>query len=525
MGFESILGRSPSIIFQPGGVAGGQVVTSWTQVQKFITARAGNVIVYIDDSIAAAHVPVTSGVTDCQGRVEFRPFKQDLVNYKILVVDNGATLKNMYRIAGTLAIEGNTTGGVPAFDWDYPAAAPGPCLYIDEFAFLATGAAATQPACVIPAAGNLEILATGQGGISQSTATAVFNITAGGSLNIFLNDGSLDTLNTSWATGAGHVFVEYDSSSVAISGNGAVQPSAAAANTFFQLDTHTVDLIFNANTANILGAFQTGGRPILPTFGTLLLEVEGWGGSGGGGGGQAGGASNGVGGGASGGCLPQRSMCSHNLADRLDVIVGSGGIAGPGGVAPAGDGTDGGDGTRSLLFDFVTSVILAGIAGSSGGQGGKAATGPGRGGACYTGGVTSVHIPNIPAGGGVPYGSGFMLCGGEGGAANVVGTPGQAGVTSQLIPGLGANWQPGGGGTSGAGEGGGGGGGGAGILAPGGPGGNGAAAGSPGGDGGGAAPNSGGGVGGGAGGSGAADNGGNGATGALGRMRVRFSLP
>jgi hypothetical protein len=92
MSYDAILARSPSIIYQPGGVAGGLVVTSWSQVQKYITARQGACIVYIDDSITSpAPIPSATGVTECFGRVELRPFEEDSINFVTLQIENGAT--------------------------------------------------------------------------------------------------------------------------------------------------------------------------------------------------------------------------------------------------------------------------------------------------------------------------------------------------------------------------------------------------------------------------------------------------
>jgi hypothetical protein len=276
-----------------------------------------------------------------------------------------------------------------------------------------------------------------------------------------------------------------------------------------------IELDFTVNGANVLASFQANN--VLPMTGTLACEIEGYGGSGGGGGGEGGGASAGVGGGGSGGCQLQRSYFTHNLADRLDIIVGTGGAVGNPGGTPNQPGSNGQDGSRTLALDFTANLILAALSGTSGGQGGGPS--PGRGGASYPGGVV---IPKISDVNGPPYGSGFMLAGGEGGALNSPGTSGQGGVNANLIVGGGANWLGGQGGTSSSPLGGGGGGGGAGVLAPGGFGGNGQPVGSPGGNGTSAAPNSGAGVGGGAGGAGATDNGGSGGLGASGAAKLRF---
>ncbi|HYX20193.1 MAG TPA: hypothetical protein VFA98_05055, partial [Thermoanaerobaculia bacterium] len=98
--FDSLLAKTPFIIYRPGGTTGGVTVTTWAQVQEFIALRQGTVIVYVDDSIVSpALVPGATGVTDCQGRVLFRPAIVDSLSYSVLQVEDGATLHNVYAIA------------------------------------------------------------------------------------------------------------------------------------------------------------------------------------------------------------------------------------------------------------------------------------------------------------------------------------------------------------------------------------------------------------------------------------------
>jgi hypothetical protein len=534
MSHDAILARSPSIIYQPGGTADGLVVTSWVQVQKFIAAREGAAIVYIDDSITSpAPVPGVTGVTDGLGRLEIRPYRENSNVPSTLVVEDGATLKGILRLSGTVRVLADTLGVTPGFDWDYSGAAA-PTAFVEDGALIGNTTTATNPSIVVPGGDTLAILLSNFGGVLVQMSTAFISVPDATSIiriacseAQMFGPGSTVTVPASWITGAGESFISYDSRTIPAS-NGGFPQSSATTQKSYQSDTQQVEIIFTTSATNVLAAIQDGTtpffEPLLPMVGSLYCELEGFGGTGGGGGGQAGGASNGVGGGGSGGAMLQRAFFTANLVNPLDVIVGAGGIAGAAGAAPAGSGGTGGDGGSTYVQDGTTTFILALLGGSSGGQGGAAVSGaPGRGGACYPGGVV---IPNISDVNGPPYGSGFMLAGGAGGAMNTVGTNGQGGLTSLLLPSLDTTpWGGGDGGSSGAGEGGGGGGGGAGVFAPGSGGGNGQTSGTPGGNGGGASPNSGTGVGGGAGGAGVTDNGGAGGTGSTGLAKLRFFAP
>ncbi len=521
-----------SVIYRPGTPSAGDHVATWPEVQTVITAADGKCVVYIDTSLVTpATVPGATGVTDGLGRLELRPYRQDIHGYTTLVIEDGATLKGLNKISGTLFVEANTMSATPALSWDYSVTVvgvPWPVLYLEDNAYIGTAPTATNPAISVVGANPLNIVVSGQGGIIQAIAgVPVITVGAGALLQLFFYAAKLEAgtfgiptfpIGPSWVTGIGSVVIQYDSDTINLSGG--VFATSAASTALFQLDTHEVEMVFLATTGNVLGTLQ---RPLfgLPTQGTLLCELEGFGGSGGGGGGQAGSAAApGVGGGGSGGVPLQRGLFSHNLADPLNILIGSGGVAGTAGLAPAGNGAPGADGGYTTAVDGTTNVSLVSLGGSSGGQGGG--PGPGRGGACYPGGV---FIPKISDASGPPYGSGFMLAGGEGGLQGANGTDGQGGVTSLFVTPPATFWASGTGGTSAVGEGGGGGGGGKGLLAPAGNGGAAQPAGSPGGNGTGAAPNSGAGVGGGAGGTGPADNGGAGATGVLGWAKLRFTIP
>jgi hypothetical protein len=815
----NILASSPSIIYRPGGSPGGLVVTTWAQVQKFIAARQSAVIVYVDDSLAPCHVPAASGITDCQGRVEIRPYRQDAENFSTLVIDPGAQLKSLYKLSGTIFLECNPTGATPSLDFDYSlnvlAVAPFPMLYIEDQAALGTAPTASTPACVVPVNQQLNVLMTNFAAIFAGSASAIFQLSAGtvllfssrnsvfesatgsipptwvqgtgkfelsfdaGTINYtnlsgtvigpgvsFTNattnelvavDGDTNTypggltstglsiqtafvrangsdthgngsrefpyatvqkafdsivdasitkryvidigpgefpdpfnfrpwvaiqghpngsgfqgvteitagagtigfdplfaaagLSLLWASNlvlANQLTLDYSlSANQSIQGtflnvdfNGGFQfigagragldnwtldnclvyggglaqgvqflftiggtqflggtvtiqsaPSAAAVETttwlaqntavgsaFSPTNVHvlwvaptppgfpskldwcnsncvgqinldgvntsakitglrpanviqsngappaivqplTIEIPFTAAgpSHNVLAVFQTAG--ILPSTGSVRVDIEGFGGAGGGGGGEGGGAGPAVGGGGSGGCVYQVGSFDFDLSHELDIDVGTGGSGGTGGPAGNGAGLNGTDGAESYAYDHNATVTVFVLAGSSGGQGATGIVGPGRGGANYPG---QNYIPAITDPNGPAYGSGFQQAGGRGGVAGVPGTNGQSGLTSINVPGTGTSWTGGTGGTSGVGLAGGGGGGGQGIFASGAAGGNAQPGGNPGGDGGTPAANTGAGAGGGSGGTNGTDVGGAGGTGSTGFVKIRI---
>lgn len=526
--YSNVLGQSPYIVFQPGGVKSGITVTSWVDVQEFVNLRQGAVIVLVDDSIVTpAVVPTTSGITDFQGKGEIRAFRQNELNFTTLEVANGATLKGIYRIAGTVEVLSNCTSATPGFDWDYTGGAT-PVLYCEDGGSIGTLATATTAPVVVPAGRELFIVCLGNGAeVFLAAAGVVFaTVPATASIQISLHDGNI---SDNFASGAGTAIVAYHSDSVIqnfATPSGGV-PLCAGIATYIttQVDSQEVEITFLATNADALAALQGGVPGIAPKRGMCVITAEGFGGSGGGGGGQGGGAANGVGGGGSGASILQTKSFVFDLSHTLEVIIGAAGVAGAAGAAGAGAGGTGGDGAATAAVDSTSTTTLASFRGSSGGQGGGAVVGadPGRGGACYSSGVLIPQI--VDAGIGVFYGNGFVGAGGIGGVGAANGRAGQETFAFGNIGGGGLTWGPGTGGVSGAGEGGGGGGGGEGVFAAGANGGNGAVTGNPGGAGDNATPNSAAGAGGGAGGAGAGDAGGAGGTGSLGWMRFKLTLP
>lgn len=71
------LERRPAIItYRPGVPSSQRHVATWREVQEFVTAKKGKIIVYVDDSAATCHIPAESGVTDGSGHLELRSHRQ-----------------------------------------------------------------------------------------------------------------------------------------------------------------------------------------------------------------------------------------------------------------------------------------------------------------------------------------------------------------------------------------------------------------------------------------------------------------
>ena len=522
-----------NIVFRPGAPSDGIFVQTWEEVKAFVTLKYGACILYVDDSLTAgagAHVPGASGVTDGFGRLEIRPYRQD-GNGTFLIVDDGATLKGLYRIAGWIGLFADTQGAVPAFDWDYSAGGSGaaavPTFFIEEEATIGNLPTATQPAVVVPGGnglawnfdsrGNIELLAPGAVFLVQLTAAPATIFAIHAESGQICSGGSFPNVATGGA-GTSIVF-QFDSSTLSLS---PVTPNFVAGTIIReQTDTHAVEMTFLASANNVLAALQTPTPTTLralPDAGTIRIGIEGFGGTGGGGGGGAGDPAGipGSGGGASGGCQYQTGSFSFDLSHRLDVTVGPAGLPGAGGISPGGFGTDGTDGSASFALDFTSNIVLAAMNGSSGGT--AAVAGPpngGKGGTTYPG----AHVTHTAADA-ATSGQGFIASGGAGGAFAGDGATGQDSLLSFNHPGGGANVWSGGAGGSGVAGGGGGGGGGQGPFADGGAGG---ASGDPGAPGNLSPPNSGAGAGGGGG--GVTLNGGPGGAGALGWVKLSFLAP
>ncbi|HYX20196.1 MAG TPA: hypothetical protein VFA98_05070 [Thermoanaerobaculia bacterium] len=210
--YDTILAKSPSIIYQPGGVVGGVAVTTWAEVQAFISLREGTVIVYVDDSITSpAPVPGASGITDCGGRVELRSALTGAVATAVLVIQDGATLRNLSIIRG-VEVQCDTRGVTPALDFTAPG---GGTLNVKDFGTLSNAATATQPAITIAGGGITLFIEMNSGAlILNAPAVPLFSVGAGSLLQLFIFDATdLSGANPGFATGAGGVDLNYDNAS------------------------------------------------------------------------------------------------------------------------------------------------------------------------------------------------------------------------------------------------------------------------------------------------------------------------
>ena len=89
-------------------------------------------VVYIDDSVVSpAVIPGTSGVTNCFGRTEFRPYRQDGENFTSLTVADGATLLSPYKFTGSLFVGFDQRSATLGLDFDYSNGAFGATCHTD----------------------------------------------------------------------------------------------------------------------------------------------------------------------------------------------------------------------------------------------------------------------------------------------------------------------------------------------------------------------------------------------------------
>ena len=576
MSYDTIIARSPSIIYRPGGTPGGLVVTTWAAVQAFITLRQGTVILYVDDSITSpALVPGSSGVTDCEGRVEIRPYIIDAVDYSTLRIDDGATLHNLYAITD-IEVRCNSQSATPSLS--FSGTPSGGTLILQQFGWLSQAATATQPGVVVPVGTEMFVQLSGSAVLAMegfNDFTVPLLAVPGGvptpaSLIVEGLDESIVFNN--YASGAGNVNFVFDNSTAWEFTPGGTPPTLPSLTGTYTKEDASVflgDVIGGALTSKVVawenkpldpatmsapaisnvpqwdGAkwiagsisslstridFTASTTDIFAPAATGIRRVQwqgcggGGGGAGGGGGGVSAGNAGGEGGGGGGGTTLQTLETDIDLSHRIDVVIGGGGVPGTAGTpdtgSGAGAGGSGGDGGATYVFDFTTSTILAAFSGASGGAGGAGGTSGGpialsSAGGCTFSGAQTVN-PN----------NGFPAAGGPGGVGGDFATGGSPGNTGFLAVGTvlpGAGLFPGGtGGTTGGTiEGGGGGGGGAGPFGSGAVGGNGVdGPGTPGGD---AIGNSGAGAGGGGGGESATAPGmtlpgGPGGTGGSGRL-------
>ena len=216
MSYDTIIARSPSIIYRPGGIPGGLVVTTWDQVQAFIALRQGTVILYVDDSITSpALVPGTSGVTDCEGRVEIRPFIIDSIDYSTLRIDDGATLHNLYAVTD-IEVRCNSQSATPSLS--FSGTPSGGTLILQQFGWLSQAATATQPGVSVPVGTEMFVQLSGSAVLAMEGfndfTVPLFAVPGGVPTPASLIVEGLDAsiVFNNYASGAGNVSLIFDNS-------------------------------------------------------------------------------------------------------------------------------------------------------------------------------------------------------------------------------------------------------------------------------------------------------------------------
>ena len=292
MSYDTLLAKSQSIIFQPGGVAGGLVVTTWAQVQEFIAFRDGTVTVLVDDSLAPALVPAASATTECDGRVEVSAATGLSAT---LTIQDGATLVNLAKVTNglTLMCQAQTTPSLTFTE------AGTQRFEIDSDGAVAVDPIATTAPITVQAAKQL-VVHVDHGSANATPAVALVSIAATGTLSVFLYNGS--TLSDNFATGpaTANLNLVYDATSAskfALQGVPPVVATFVGTYTTVNQDTTGGNIAISLPTApglhiDVFSAFKN--------LGIVTMCVEGVGGGGGGGGGSGGGAGPGTGGGGGG---------------------------------------------------------------------------------------------------------------------------------------------------------------------------------------------------------------------------------
>jgi hypothetical protein len=87
-------GSLASIIWRPGVPSAGSTVATWAEVETYIAATSGNLIVQLDTSIAPAIVPPTAD-TECFGRLAVVGYTLNLGALNVMIIADGGRLRNL----------------------------------------------------------------------------------------------------------------------------------------------------------------------------------------------------------------------------------------------------------------------------------------------------------------------------------------------------------------------------------------------------------------------------------------------
>lgn len=484
-----------SLVYRPGGVAGGNVFVTEPTLKAAWLTTVGDSIIDVDDSIVSP-APFTTVWPDAANRLTIKGFNDTVVSIDIAdgaqftgvnlegplnVITHGTVVSPFDQNTATQEIMivgvGVTLTHLGSAPWMSCPVGGFRGIIFNQFTLFDNSAAGAGP--------FLGFVVGGGGGI---TSLAFYNQTDVLFTTDHIVDGGVGTT----------IQFEFDSSWPAATNPNNTNAGFTGTTTLFQGDNDSKTVTFLAN-----------GNFTVPD-GVTEVDLEGCGAGGGGGGGIAGAATNQAGGGAGAGALLQKRTITGLVARSVIAVgIGTAGAGGAAGLA-AGPGGFGGNGT------VTTFGGLASFDGGSGGLGAQNPATPGLGGMPYIGGPGQVH--DTVGAQGTNLTPMFQAAGGAGGSDTAPSVTG-AKNGGLFIGGVR--------GVDGAGAGGfghGGGGGGAGPYGAGGAGGtganNGASAVAP------AAPlaNSGAGGGGGGSGGGVGQNGAAGADGASGMLKVTWRV-
>ncbi len=168
-------GSTNPLIFQPGGVASGNIVTTAAAVAAALTAANGALTILIDDSLGAPTIPA-GVVWNGHGSAVLSP-RRDKVNTStgtttLLTVADTAQLLDFKMFDGPVTVNAQSKT-TPAINFTY-AAVPNFAIFImRDAAGIQLDATATAPAITIPAGDGLFFLTYDSPSISNSNAPSV----------------------------------------------------------------------------------------------------------------------------------------------------------------------------------------------------------------------------------------------------------------------------------------------------------------------------------------------------------------
>lgn len=194
-------GSQTTFVYRPGGVAGGNVYTSWAALYAALNAVDGPCVVQLDNSAGAVLIPA--------GTYDLLDVKLIGLGGKLLTQANlaeGVIFQNLAYIGGSLNLisNANVTSAMTI-------SALGQLLVVDDISSF--GSIGTAPFIHVGAGGGLNVIAKTNSDVYLNS----ISVDAGRSVNIWLYN--LSILSPTALSGLGTVSVFYDaSSSVAAQG-------------------------------------------------------------------------------------------------------------------------------------------------------------------------------------------------------------------------------------------------------------------------------------------------------------------